>query len=140
MMRAFSFFCATTCRAMPVTARRTLAWVNSSATMARHPEVPNLILLKGMATVLRCGEKGQSGKATAKRVPSLDTLPSLPVNGIIILRVDIHEWSEVLKELEVKSEKQRTMASELIRLWEISSGHLPYTPRDHRHHVSKSYT
>ena len=30
-------------RAMPVTARRTLAKVNSSATMARQPEVPNLI-------------------------------------------------------------------------------------------------
>src|SRR5579863_2020699 len=30
-------------RAMPVEARRTLAQVKSSATMARQPEVPNLI-------------------------------------------------------------------------------------------------
>ena len=32
-----------TYRAMPVTARRTFSIVNSSATIARHPEVPNLI-------------------------------------------------------------------------------------------------
>jgi len=36
-------FCPLTYRAIPVTARRTLANVNSSATIARHPEVPNLI-------------------------------------------------------------------------------------------------
>src|SRR6185312_7039143 len=36
-------FCEATYRAMPLTARRTLANVNSSATIARQPEVPNLI-------------------------------------------------------------------------------------------------
>ncbi len=36
-------FSDTTYRAIPVTARRTFAKVNSSATIALHPDVPNLI-------------------------------------------------------------------------------------------------
>src|SRR6516164_2144211 len=41
-------FCERTYRAIPVTARRTLPNVNSSATTARHPEVPNLIVVIAM--------------------------------------------------------------------------------------------
>src|SRR6185437_2376523 len=43
-------FCEVTCRAIPCTARRTFAKVNSSAMTARHPDVPNLICV-----VMLCG-------------------------------------------------------------------------------------
>jgi hypothetical protein len=43
MTRAPFRFCEATYRAIPPTARCTLAKVNSSAITARHPDVPNLI-------------------------------------------------------------------------------------------------
>ena len=43
--RAPAGFCDTTYRAIPPTARRTLAKVNSSPMTARHPDVPNLIVV-----------------------------------------------------------------------------------------------
>ena len=50
--RAPSGFLPATYRAMPITALRTLATVNSSAMIARQPEVPNLMVVFMMVVLI----------------------------------------------------------------------------------------
>src|SRR5213080_3886969 len=68
--RAPDGFCELTYRAIPVTARRTLANVNSSATIARHPEVPNLI----------CAGMVQFDVRIFQDVTSLYVKPPVPID------------------------------------------------------------
>src|ERR1022692_4304244 len=61
--------------AMPATARRMLATVNSSATMARQPEVPNLMVVMRRSP-LRCTDmvpyENGVGKAGMGQVPDFN--------------------------------------------------------------------